>query len=188
MSFNPQNYQQIARHSAWFSDSNQRVSTIPPEWLPWLQGQGSLTSALVKYSNGKFKVRVLSERWAKPYSREALKLNQPLHLAARIREVELLCNGQVMVFARSIIPLSVFASEPFTFQGMGSKPLGHLLFKDGRARIRQRSISEYRLGKGGSAVDLKSQTIFGRATPYEYHGGEILVSEFFVNPQLVAGN
>lgn len=184
MNNKPLSYNEIAKYSAWFSDSNQRVSSIPSEWLPWLQDKGSLTSALVNFSGGNFRVRVLAEYWGRPYSREAQKLREPPHLAARIREVELLCHEQVMVYARSIIPLSVFQREPATFQGMGSKPLGHLLFKDGRAKNRQRSISEYQ----PKQVGTECPSIFGRATPYEYHGGEILVSEFFVNQRLVTSN
>lgn len=170
-------YRRITHASEWFAESHQRTAEMPSEWLPWLLDRGSLTSALVAHSSGRFEVQVLSETWAKPLAREARKLNVAPHLAARVREVELLCNAQVMVYARSIIPLAMFQQEPHTFQGMGSRPLGHLLFQDGRARYRQRSLSVYR--------QAGEPTVFGRATPYEYHGGEILVSEFFVNPSLV---
>ncbi len=172
------NYAAIAQYSEWLAEANQRTQGLPAEWLPWLLDRGSLTSALTVHSDGEFRVRVLSERWQRPHSREALKLGIPQHLAARVREVELLCNQQVMVYARSIIPLAMFQQEPYTFQGMGSKPLGHLLFQDGRARNRQRSLCIFKAADG--------KRVYGRATPYEYHGGEILVSEFFVNPSLVS--
>lgn len=172
-------YADLPVRSQWFSEQNQRIHAIPHEWRQWLQSRGSLTSALIEVSQDNFRVRVLSEYWRLPTTRESLKLSEPPHLAARIREVELLCNEQVMVFARSIIPLSVFQREPFTFQGMGSKPLGHVLFHNGRARIRQRDIAAYQ-----STPD--SPILFGRATPYEYGGGEILVSEFFVNYDLIS--
>ena len=51
---------------------------------------------------------------------------------------------------------------------LGSKPLGHLLFKDG---IMKKSRREFACVEG----------IYGRRTPYEYEGGLILVNEFFLD-------
>lgn len=170
-------YKQIISDSKWSKNVHDLVSHQHQAWLPWLLHQGSLTSALIDFSQGEFQVRVLSEHWAKPLAREARKLDLQTHLAVRVREVELLCNGSVVVFARSIIPLALFRSEPHTFIGMGSQPLGHLLFKNGRARYRQRTISQ--LTRADEAP------IYGRATPYQYHGHEILVSEFFLSPDLI---
>jgi chorismate--pyruvate lyase len=173
----PLQYQTIIRQSAWTSMAEKIVAADDVAWLPWLLHQGSLTSALMEFSSERFRVRVLSQHWARPLARESRLLGVDYHLAARIREVELLCNEEVVVFARSVIPLALFRQEPHTFQGMGSQPLGHLLFKDGRARIRKREIS--------SLATKDGSTIYGRATPYQYHGGEILVSEYFVNPVLI---
>ena len=179
-------YADIVTQSEWCSDVQELANQIPEAWLPWLEDQGSLTSALMAFSNENFRVNVLSEHWSQPLPWEAKKLGIPLELDARIREVELLCHEEVMVYARSIIPLSMFEAEAQTFKGMGSKPLGHLLFKDGRARNRQRSYAIYRKHDLESEDGSESaQTILGRSTPYEYHGGEILVSEFFVNPSLI---
>lgn len=174
----PSDYSNIINQSTWMTD----CSHAPAEWQPWLEDQGSLTSALMEYSERHFRVNVLTEYWGKPLAWEADKLQIPANLDARIREVELLCYEQVMVFARSIIPISMFEAESDTFAELGSKPLGHLLFKDGRARNRQRSFS---LFVGQEHTPQIANPVYGRSTPYEYHGGEILVSEFFVNPSLV---
>lgn len=170
-------YQQIVTSSTWFEESALDSLRVASAWHSWLLDRGSLTSRLIQFSGGEFRVNVLSETWQRPHRRESLKLGLPQHLTARIREVELLCNDTPMVFARSIIPLSLYRQEPSTFQGLGSKPLGHLLFKAGRARNRQRSITVCNHPKQGQ--------VYGRATPYQYHGAEILVSEFFINPDLV---
>lgn len=171
------NYSNLARHSRWLNIGSASTEVFPLDWQPWLLLSGSLTSALIEFSNGDFRVNVLSEKWVKPHTREAIKLGSPPHLAAMVREVELLCEGHAVVYARSIIPLALFESEPHTFMGLGSKPLGHLLFKDGRARNRQRMLSAYHQADKGP--------IYGRVTPYEYHGGEILVSEFFISSTLL---
>ena len=201
MSIQPsQFYKSLTTQAEWFSERNQRINVIPSAWQYWLKGRGSLTSSLIKFSDNNFRVNVLSQKWALPTVKEALKLNEPVHIAALIREVELLCDEQVVVFARSIIPLSVYQREPVTFQGLGSKPLGHLLFNNGRARIRERDISSFSLDSfsGNKAVitndtihtndknQIDTKIVYGRATPYEYGIESILVSEFFVNPVLVS--
>lgn len=169
-------YKTIVDGSRWFDESETNTENIDATWLSWLSEQGSLTTRLTEFANGNFKVNVLDESWAKPNSREADKLNVSVSDLARIRQVELLCDDQVVVFARSIIPKSVFEAQQQVFATMGSKPLGHFLFKDGQAQKRQRNFTAY---------SVQNQTVYGRVTPYIYQGGEILVSEYFVNPVLV---
>jgi chorismate--pyruvate lyase len=48
---------------------------------------------------------------------------------AIIREVELLCHGQVWVCARSIMPHNTLTGRLRRFSNIGTKPLGALLFK-----------------------------------------------------------
>ena len=138
-------YARLVSDSHWVEADEAQFgeSFIPSAWRPWLLHRDSLTTALIEYSQNNFRVQVLSEQWATPENREAQRLNCPAGEKAMIREVELLCNEQVTVYARSIIPASLFNSEPDTFVGLGSKPLGHLLFKDGRARFSLRAISTY---------------------------------------------
>lgn len=169
-------YKTIVDGSRWFDESQAQQQNIPSEWLSWLTEQGSLTTRLTEFANGEFKVNVLDESWAQPNAREAEKLNIPANELARIRQVELLCADQVAVFARSIIPKKVFEAQQQVFTTMGSKPLGHFLFKDGHAQKRQRNFTVY---------SVQAQTVYGRVTPYIYQGGEILVTEYFVNPILI---
>ena len=169
-------YSDIAKHSIWFPED--QANKVPEVWKPWLLDRGSLTSALTEFSANHFSVNVLSETEKRPLPWEAEKLGLAVDNEARVREVELICQEQVMVFARSIIPLTMLELDSGTFNKMGNKPLGHLLFKDGRARNRKRSLSRYQHANG--------ECVYGRTTPFEYQGGEILVSEFFVNPALIS--
>ena len=139
--------------------------------------EGSLTSKLVEFSDGDFKVRVLSEHWARPTRYAASKLSLEQHLAVRVREVELLCNNAVVVFARTIIPLNLHQGNQALFGSMGSRPLGHFLFREGEIKIAKRDIRVHYINEGPQ--------IYARATPYSFRGSEILVCEHFVNPVLV---
>jgi chorismate-pyruvate lyase len=83
-----------------------------------------------------------------------------------------------MVFARSVMPQQVFLDQRHVLANIGTRPLGHLLFKDGQMRASKRSVSLYQAKRG--------PVIYGRSTPYRYAQKEILVSEFFINPSLIS--
>jgi chorismate--pyruvate lyase len=102
---------------------------IPRHWQAWLQDKGSLTQRLVHASDGNFEVRVVCNRWGIPCQSEANALMLKPRQKAIIREVELLCHGQVWVCARSIIPHSTLTGRLRQFKNIGTKPLGALLFK-----------------------------------------------------------
>lgn len=170
-------YFRLARESKWCPETHPQVGAISAEWRHWLLNRGSLTQRLVDFSDNDFEVKVLFQGWEKPLLHEARELNIPLNLVARIREVELHCHGVAYVFARSVMPLQIFLQQRHVLANIGTRPLGHLLFKDGKMRSSKRSISRYQTSDRHS--------IFGRSTPYRYADQEILVSEFFINPTLI---
>ena len=171
------NYQNLIRRAVWQPVRSTALLSVPEAWHTWLMDRGSLTTRLTEYASGEFRVRLLSERWARPWAYEARKLELPPHACARIREVELLCSGIPVVFARSVLPLEVILRNKRTLVGMGEKPLGHLLFKSGRLRRNRRDITQIKTNNG--------TPVFGRATVYEYNRQDVLVQEFFVNHELI---
>jgi len=170
-------YDRLARGSNWYSENHPTVKAIPCEWQCWLLDKHSLTERLIDYSEDNFKVKVLSQRWEKPLPHEAVKLNIPKHLVARIREVELHCHNKPVVFARSVMPLKLYLEQRHTLQNIGTRPLGLLLFRDGRIRVSKRNVSVF--------SQANKPIVYGRSTPYLYYGNEILVSEFFIDECLV---
>lgn len=166
--------------NGWHAMTDESLSKVPREWRSWLFSEGSLTSKLVAFSDGEFKVNVLREGWKLPSRYEALKLGLTNHQAVRVRDVELLCRGQVMVFARTVIPQDLYRREKTVFNTMGSRPLGHYLFQEGQIKVANRDIKAFTLATGDS--------MFARATPYQFRGSEILVREFFVNAALVSAD
>ena len=100
-------YKALAAHSAWRPDNALSATKIPASLSALVCQKGSLTAALVGLSDGDFRVNVVQQGLAVPYFHEQQKLVRPLSRAAMIREVELQLYGETVVFARSIIPLSL---------------------------------------------------------------------------------
>jgi chorismate--pyruvate lyase len=172
-------YFRLASESRWFSEKHPSVKGWPAEWSQWLLNRESLTTRLMDYSQGDFEVKVVSQRWGLPLLHEAKSLGIPMHMAARIREVELHCHGSPVVYARSVMPLTIFLEQRYVLANIGTRPLGHLLFKDGRMRASKRSLSIFQLAG--------QNPVYGRSTPYRYADKEILVSEFFISDALLKG-
>jgi len=162
-------YQHLGAASLWTADnvlSRQRFDGSSLDQL--VLDQGSLTSALIRLSDGNFEVRVLRQVAAKPYAHEQKKMNRPYHRVAIIREVELLLFGEPVVFARTIIPFNLVGNR---LRHLGKTPLGHLLFKNGQIDVNDRDFA---------FISHEHKTIKARRTPYAYQGETILVSEFFL--------
>ena len=132
---------------------------------------------LTDYANGEFSLKVLREDWGIPNNYESNKLGLILPQWAMIREVELSCNGIPTVFARSIIPHTVYQENKNTLAAMGNKPLGHFLSRSALLQPSMRDICE--LPMSGGVIS------YGRGTLYSYNCGTILVQEFFIDPAIV---
>jgi chorismate--pyruvate lyase len=120
---------------------------------------------------------VLSQRWELPLLYEAVRLKISPRVAVRVREVELYIHDKAVVYARSIMPLQIYQQQRHTLQNIGTRPLGQLLFRDGRIRVSKRHVAVYKNGD--------HRLIYGRSTPYQYCGKEILVSEYFIDKSLL---
>jgi len=164
-------YQAFYTHALWRADNALSQLTIPTTLRPWLTDRGSLTSALLDLSAGEFGVNLLSQRIIIPAWHEQKKLHRPWSRAAMVREVELKIYEEAVVYARSVIPLALVLKGRSGLANLGRKPLGHLLFKDGRIRVSKREFA---------GIDVGGVNIQARRTPYDYMGSRILVSEFFL--------
>lgn len=160
------------RYARWRDRSFLSPSHYPKPLWPWLNDQGSLTSRLVALSNQSFYVEVLRQEIDIPCYHEQDQLGQRHGSVATVREVILHVDGKGVVAARSIIPLTLIHAYGSGLTELGSKPLGHLLFVDGRARMSKRQFCHFR--------NADSKPVFARRTPYEYMGATILVAEFFL--------
>jgi len=167
----------LVHEADWIPVDQLTNLAIPEHWHSWLLDETSLTKRLIEYSNDNFKVEILKEFQTIPTKSECQKLAMEKDQVAQIREVALCCNDSPVVLARSVIPLEVVQDAQSEIAKIGDQPLGHFLFKEGRQRIRRRDVT---------AVQLDGELIFGRRTPYQYKGNNILVAEFFISDSLVS--
>lgn len=134
---------------------------VPGAVMHWLDDNRSLTAKL-KTKFDDFAVNVVSQTQLKPHQNESDVLG--FTGDSVIREVELLGNAQVMVLARSVIPITNDTKDLLT---IGSKPLGEVLFND-------TSITR------GSLQITHTGSTWGRRSTFTIGTTKLLVSEFFL--------
>jgi chorismate--pyruvate lyase len=137
------------------------TSNVPESVLGWLDDEQSLTAKL-KQKFDDFSVNVLSQIQTTPHNNE----NEMLDFEGQsvIREVQLLGNHQVVVFARSVIPVT---GDTQAILRIGSKPLGEILFNDPDIKRGQLQITH-------------TGSTWGRRSTFTIGTTKLLVSEFFL--------
>jgi chorismate--pyruvate lyase len=140
-----------------------KINNIPNNVLFWLDNTKSLTYRLKSQFND-FKIKVLLQEQKKPHLNEIDLLN--LNHKFIVREVQLLGNNKVLVFARSIIPINNTTKDLIE---IGSKPLGEILFNNKNIKRDKLQVT--------NAGD-----IWGRRCVFNIKDSKILVSEFFLKP------
>lgn len=129
--------------------------------MHWLDDDQSLTAKL-KNKFDDFSVNVVSQTQLEPHKNESDVLG--FTGSSVIREVELLGNAQVMVLARSVIPIT---NDTKDLLMIGSKPLGEVLFNDS-------SITR------GPLQITHTGSTWGRRSTFTIGSTKLLVSEFFL--------
>lgn len=147
------------KNLVWLDLSN--VKEVPKYVQIWLNDDQSLTAKL-KNKFDDFSVEVLSQKQTIPHADELDMLDG--NIRAIIREVNLLGNCQVVVFARSIIPMT---NDTKDLLSIGSKPLGEILFHDPNIKRGKMQITH----KGN---------MWGRRSIFIIGQTKVLVSEFFL--------
>ncbi|HYE37642.1 chorismate--pyruvate lyase family protein [Methylocaldum sp.] len=178
--------QLFSRAPAWFQLGSSQRSHIPEGLHSWLFETGSLTSRLRALCGAGFRVRLLRQRWLRPFAEESRALRLPPSRLALVREVLLQCDDQPLVLARSIIPADVLRGTQRHLAYLGNRPLGEILFSDPklkRLRLQLATIEneKWRLDLS-NAVDIaqSSNRIWGRRSLYAIAHGNLLVAEFFL--------
>ena len=156
---------------SWVNLDHVALHAVPQIWQDWLSDAGSLTQLISNKTKSPVSVEVLTDQNQNLLKDEACLFHQPLH-RCRIREVYLCVNDIPVVFARSVLPTISSTGINRDVLQLGSKPLGEVLFKKGKAPILLRQITEVpSLG-------------WGRRSLYQLRGHPILISEFFL-PELL---
>ncbi|HIG89108.1 chorismate lyase [Candidatus Thioglobus sp.] len=143
-----------------WQDLNQ-ANNVPDNVMIWLDDKDSLTAKL-KQKFDDFAVNVLHQTQENPHTNEIDVLG--FQGQSVIREVELLGNEQVVVFARSIIPIT---SDTKNLLKIGSRPLGEVLFNDSTIQRGKLQITH-------------TGSTWGRRSVFRIGHTKLLVSEFFL--------
>lgn len=134
---------------------------------------------------GRFSVRVLSHQWITPRAEEAKLLGVPRRQLALLRQVQLLCDNTVCVYARSIIPLSTLKGRHRRLKYLGDKPLGGYLFAQPNLIrsnqhiahiVKKDPLFEIALPENEQNCDQ----VWGRRSLFSMGNKSLLVSEFFL--------
>jgi len=139
-------------------------------------------------------VQVLRQVWGRPDSGEALALGMKRHGRVWLREVQLLCDDQSWVYARTVIPATTLAGPARCLLRLGNRPLGAVLFADPtvvRGGVEIACLrSRHRLYRRASlSLTTKPTILWGRRSLFWMGGRPLLVAEVFLPaPDGPAGN
>ncbi|RLV60789.1 chorismate lyase [Parashewanella curva] len=149
----------------------------------WLLANGSLTEKL-KACCQNFEVKVLGEALLLPFAEE-----MPQQSKVWVREV-LLCLDEIpWVFARTLIPAPLLEQTQVDFKGLGTQPLGQLLYSHhqfipGDIQVAE-SLPNGAISQLAQSLGQPCQHVWGRRRFFTYKNHQMTVSEFFL-PHAVA--
>lgn len=150
----------------------------------WLQTNDSLTKRL-QAAFADFKVANVSQYWAHPLPDEASLLGLRPDQAALIREVWLQSGATPLVFARSVLPRSSLRGAWRDLDGLGTRPLGAVLFADNQ--VSRTPLSYCKLSRHHPISNRIGQSgLWARRSVFIRSGRTILVTETFLPGVLAA--
>jgi chorismate--pyruvate lyase len=130
-------------------------------------------------------VQVLSQVRDTPRLDEAQVLGMQPREMAIVRQVLLLCDGNPWVYARTVIPVTSLRGKLQRLAGLGTRPLGGVLFADPGMRRGIVELAELLPGHAVYAAATghmrqRPAAIWGRRSVFRMSGKPLLVSEIFL--------
>ena len=169
----------------WTKWQRPQKRMMPAELTSWLTDTGSLTRRLQSHNQYDFSVQVLGNSWMKPLPDECRLLSVPMTQMAYQREVQLMDGEHANVYARTVIPLATFQAMKQRFTGLGTKPLGELLFTDPTVRRDPIEVACLKPGQWLYEMALLEQQerpeeLWARRSRFYLGGKVLLVNEVFL--------
>jgi chorismate--pyruvate lyase len=151
----------------------------------WLFDATSLTKRLRQAGAGDFRVKLLAQQFERPLFSERRALGLGDRAIALVRQVHLCCAGDIKVYARSVMPLSLLHGSSRGLARLGGRPLGELLFRDKSMRRSPMQIARidtddlfHRWGVPETVIGQ----VWGRRSVFRLSGRPLLVNEIFLPP------
>lgn len=128
---------------------------------------------------------MLSQAWGAPRTDEARLLAMPKGQRAMVRQVQLLCDEQPWIFARTVIPVTSLSGRLRRLVHLGTRPLGGMLFADPGMRRGNVQLARIRAGEdlyraATSHLPQPPAEIWGRRSVFRIADKPLLVSELFL--------
>jgi len=161
---------------------------LSQNYRSWLIENGSLTLRLQnRYKD--FSVEKVQLKYAKPMQGEGRLLALKSYELGLIRDVLLLGNHEVVVFAHSVIPTKAMRGAWNSLGRLGNKPLGGTLFANPRVK---RTPFEYKklsyqhpiTKRIATHLDFPLGFLWARRSVFQLKRAKILVTEVFL-PQIL---
>lgn len=173
------------RAGTWIPAARLTRSRIPPDLLPWLLDSGSLTQRLIAACPGQFAVRLVGQQRTRPLREEATALGLAGGVQALVRQVQLQCDTQPWVLARTVIPITTLTGPRRRLTRLGNRSLGATLFSD--PTMSRDPVEVTRLIVGSplysaitASIKKPPPELWGRRSVFRLDGWPLLVSEFFL--------
>ena len=127
-------------------------------------------------------MRVDRQQWERPRWNERQVLAMPGRSVALVRTVYLLVDDIPVVYARTVIPESTLTGK---YGGLGSRPLGEVLFADRTMKREQMTFSKIKRGQHLYTEALRGvadvcSVFWGRCSLFWFKNESLLLSEFFL--------
>jgi chorismate--pyruvate lyase len=169
----------------WHVATRLHRREVPEPVLRWLLDPASLTRRILATCQGKFRVEVLSQGWARPQHNEMRELGMRQGSTGFVREVHLLCDDRPWVFARTVIPRTTLTGPRRCLTRLKSRPLGAVLFADpsmqrGPVEIAQLTPCDKLYPAAILHLPRHPEIIWGRRSLFTLGGKPLLVSEIFL--------
>jgi chorismate--pyruvate lyase len=170
----------------WRRLGGARPTAVPETAWSWITETGSLTRRVQDACAGQFELRLLRQEWGDALLSELDLLRADRHGRHLIREVELLCDGEPRVFARTVIPARSLIGRAHELSRLGTRPLGAVLFADPSTRRGAVEFARLSPAHGLFAVATAHSTgerpaeLWGRRTLYRFADKPLLVNEIFL--------
>ena len=169
----------------WHVASRLHRRDVPEPVLRWLLDPASLTRRILAACQGRFRVEVLFQGWARPQHNELRELGMRQGSTGFVREVHLLCDDRPWVFARTVIPRTTLTGPRRCLTRLKSRPLGAVLFADpsmqrGPVEIAQLTPCDKLYPAAIQHLSQHPEKIWGRRSLFTLGGKPLLVSEIFL--------
>ncbi|MGD2083665.1 MAG: chorismate lyase [Chromatiales bacterium] len=169
----------------WMPLSSLRRLKAPRGLVRWLADDASLTRRLQCACGAGFHVRVVHQGWGRPSPGESRLLQMRRAETAILRAVELRCDADPWVYARTVIPARSLRGSVRRLARLGSRPLGGVLFADPGVRRGLTQVARLLPGHSlfrAAAASLRQspEELWGRRTLFYLCGRGLLVNEIYL--------